>query len=433
MSKKTLTQIFNIKRVKGKLGNTLDSEEYPNKTLLDELRISLINDIMEKDIRTDNLNDFIKEEIDEHTKDLDITNLERNYLYTLIDNEINGFGPLTEVLDDDNITEILINGPKEVYIELNNELIKDETINFINNEHILRTIRRVLAPIGLRLDKDNPLVDGRLLDGSRINAITSPISPKGPIVTIKKYNTKLKTMDDLIRVGTLTKDMANFLELAIKAKLNIVISGTPFSGRTTLLNILAKEIPSEERVITIEDAPELTLEGNNIISLETSKNLDDERVIETARHMHSDRIILGKVSTESANIALETMTSGIPSLISLHASSINDAVDTLEKLVLTRSVNTRDICLEEILDGVDLILQIKKLPDGKRKITNIAEPSEIKDNKLELKNIFNFNNIKVTEKGELTGVYNFNKERRPRALDKIKGRGYPEIEDMFKK
>ena len=241
-------------------GSISDYDVFKDKKLLDKFRDTIIQELIDNQIPDDKLlTQYINEEIDIITEGYDLSNLERSYLFNLIENEINGFGPITELLDDENVTEIMVNSPSEIYIEVDGQLIKDETISFINDAHIIRTIQRIVQPLGRTIDSANPMVDSHLPDGSRINAIIPPLSLKGPVLTIRKFKKNMDNIDSLIGNGTLTPYMARFLQACVEAKLNIVVCGGTGSGKTTLLNILSNFIGPHERIITIEDAVELKL------------------------------------------------------------------------------------------------------------------------------------------------------------------------------
>ena len=278
MNKTSLMEAFNLERKERTYKSISDYEIFEDKDLLDELRTKIIENLIDKEIPEESrLQEFINEEIDKTIEGYDLTNLQRNHLYTLIDNEISGYGPLTELLEDKNISEIMVNSPKEIYIEIDGELIKDESVSFINDEHIIRTIERMIGPMGRTIDASTPMVDSRLKDGSRINAIIPPLSTKGPVITIRKFKREMTSIDDFIRTGSMTSDMATFLDAAVRGKCNIIVCGGTGSGKTTLLNILSGFIPSEERIITIEDAAELQLKKEHVITLETRvTNYDDE-------------------------------------------------------------------------------------------------------------------------------------------------------------
>ena len=215
------------------------------------------------------MDEFVIREIDKTLEGYDLSNVERSYIYNLIDNEINGYGPITDLLEDEAITEIMVNGKNEIYIEMDGKVIKDDSVSFINDDHIIRTIQRMIQPFGRTIDAANPMVDARLKDGSRLNAIIPPLSLKGPVLTIRKFKDELANIDDFLRMGTLTPYMARFLEACVHAKLNMIICGGTGSGKTTLLNVLSSFIGNHERIITIEDAAELRLKQEHVISLET--------------------------------------------------------------------------------------------------------------------------------------------------------------------
>ena len=277
-----------------------DYEVFKEKDKLDELRNIIIQNIIDNNIPNGyNLNEYINYEIDKYLGS-DISNLKRSYVFNLIDNEINGYGPITELLKDKNVTEIMVNAPDEVYVEINGKLVKDESISFINSNHILRTIQKIVGPLGRTIDSSSPMVDARLRDGSRINAIIPPLSLKGPILTIRKFKEDLNSIEDLLRNGTMTNDMALFLEACVKSRLNILVCGGTGSGKTTILNILSSFISDNERIITIEDAAELRLKQSHVISLETRVDNYDSKsevtirdLVRNSLRMRPDRIIVG--------------------------------------------------------------------------------------------------------------------------------------------
>ena len=247
MVNKSLTEAFEIKsKVFSSNDNVADYEVFSDKSLLEELRIRIVQNLIEENIPDDKLlEDYINNEIDKTLVGYDLSTLERNHVFNLIQNEITGYGPITPLLNDNSITEIMVNSPEEIYVEIDGKIVKDETVSFINDKHILRTIQRIVQPLGRTIDSANPMVDARLRDGSRLNAVIPPLSLKGPVLTIRKFNKKLETIDDLLRRGSLTVNMARFLEAAVQAKLNIVISGGTGTGKTTLLNILSSFLGDE--------------------------------------------------------------------------------------------------------------------------------------------------------------------------------------------
>ena len=441
MNKTSLMEAFNLERKERTYKSISDYEIFEDKDLLDELRTKIIENLIDKEIPEESrLQEFINEEIDKTIEGYDLTNLQRNHLYTLIDNEISGYGPLTELLEDKNISEIMVNSPKEIYIEIDGELIKDESVSFINDEHIIRTIERMIGPMGRTIDASTPMVDSRLKDGSRINAIIPPLSTKGPVITIRKFKREMTSIDDFIRIGSMTSDMATFLDAAVRGKCNIIVCGGTGSGKTTLLNILSGFIPSEERIITIEDAAELQLKKEHVITLETRvTNYDDEGEVSirdlviNALRMRPDRIIVGEVRGKEAFDMLQAMNTGHDgSLTTLHANSPKDALNRLETMVLMSGIEIPISAIREyITSAIDLVVNIERMSDGKRKITSIAELENLDNGEIILKEIFTFRQKGLTEKGEVDGEYKMNKQK-PRVFQKIHARGISEIDNMFK-
>ena len=419
-----------------------DYEVFKDKKLLDNLRSSIIQNIIDNKVPDEkDLNEYINDEIDRTLEGYDLSSLERTHIFNLIDNEINGYGPITELLQDKNITEIMVNGPNDIYIEIDGILTKDETISFINEDHILRTIQRMVQPLGRTIDQANPMVDSRLPDGSRINAIIPPLSLKGPILTIRKFKESLSDIEDLLRNGTLTPYMARFLEACVHGKLNILICGGTGSGKTTVLNILSSFIKDDERVITIEDAAELKLKQKHVISLETKKmNYESEGeitirdlVINSLR-MRPDRIIVGETRGKEAFDMLQAMNTGHEgSLTTLHANSPLDALNRLETMVLMGGIDIPIKAIREYIENaIDIIVNIERLSDGRRKITSICEVIGFQNDVIKLKEIFAFKQTGLTRNNEVDGefiLYNY----QPRSYQKLKLKGIDNIDDIFAK
>ncbi len=440
MKKKTLTEAFDIKPVQNRTSELTDYEIFPDKTLLDSLRNQIIQNIIDDKIPKDRqLRDYINDEIDRTLEGYDLSNLARSHIFNLIENEINGYGPITELLEDANITEIMVNGPNDIYIELDGRVMKDESISFINDEHILRTIQRMIQPLGRTIDASNPMVDSRLPDGSRINAVIPPLSLKGPVLTIRKFRKNMTDIEDFLRSGTLTPYMARFLEACVEANLNIIVSGGTGAGKTTLLNILSSFIPGDERIITIEDAAELRLGQEHVISLETrTVNYEHQGeitirdlVINSLR-MRPDRIIVGEVRGKEAFDMLQAMNTGHDgSLTTMHANSPVDALNRLESMVLMSGLDIPVNAIREyIYNAIDLVVHIERLNDGRRKITSISEITDIDNGVLKLQEIFAFRQKGLTSSGEVDGefiLYNYI----PKVYDKIKSKGIKGLKDIF--
>ena len=438
---KTLLNAFEIERKKTKDENIKDYDVFPDKVLLDKLRSSIIENIIDKEVPVGlSLESFINDQIDASIEGYDLTNLERSHIFNMIEDEINGNGPLTELLKDKDITEIMVNGPHEVYIEIDGRIRKDESVSFINDEHIVRTVQRLIQPLGRTIDSANPMVDSRLSDGSRINAVIPPLSVKGPIVTIRKFKDDMVNIDELLRIGTLTNEMAKFLEASVKGKLNIIVCGGTGSGKTTLLNILGSFIDNVDRIITIEDAAELKLHQEHVISLETrtvsygaGNEITIRDLVRNALRMRPDRIIVGECRGKEAFDMLQAMNTGHDgSLTTIHANGVVDALNRLETLVLMSGLEIPIKAIREyIVNAIDLVINIERMADGKRKITNISEIVNIEKGEINLKPIFEFVQNGLTDSKEVNGSFKMNKER-PIILDKIKSRGIDIIDDLYK-
>ncbi len=431
---KTFSDLFELEEVKEE-GKILQ-----NKELLNQIRSTILQKILDQNIsKGENLSHFIQEQIEESFKEYHFSLLEKNQIYHMIDNEINGYGPITELLEDQSITEIMVNGPDEIYIEIDGHLLRDETVSFIDDAHILRTIKRMIEPVGRTIDARNPMVDAHLLDGSRMNAILPPLSLKGPILTIRKFKENLEDIDSLLRNGTMTPYMARFLEAAVQAKLNLLICGGTGSGKTTLLNILSSFIKEEERIITIEDAAELKLEQPHVISLETKlENYQNgeavtvrDLVINSLR-MRPDRIIVGEVRGKEAFDMLQAMNTGHEgSMTTLHSNGPQDALNRLETMVLMAGLEIPISAIREYMESaIDLVIHIERLSDGRRKILSICEVDGFQKDKIHLKEIFAFHQKGLTKKEEVDGafvLYNFV----PKSYQKIKEKGITLVDDIF--
>ena len=440
MASKKFVEEFNIKIDASDLEQVSDYETFQNKALLDELRNKIIQNLIDNNInKAGNMDEFIKEQISKTLEGYDLTNIERSYIYNLIDNEINGYGPITELLDDKYITEIMVNGKNEVYIELDGRVAKDDSVSFINDDHIIRTIQRLIQPLGRTIDASNPMVDARLEDGSRLNAVIPPLSLKGPVMTIRKFKEELANIDDFLRTGTLTPYMARFLEACVQAKLNITICGGTGSAKTTLLNVLSSFIDESERIITIEDAAELRLKQEHVISLETrltnyegQGEITIRDLVINSLRMRPDRIIVGEVRGKEAFDMLQAMNTGHNgSLTTMHANAPIDALNRLETMVLMSGMEIPIPAIREYIENaIDIVVNVQRLSDGKRKITSISEVAGFKGDSIELKEIFAFKQNGLLENGEVNGEFLMSEEV-PLVYDKIVSRGIDTLKDIF--
>lgn len=440
MKKNSIAQEFNIKDLNKDIKMVTDYEIFPDKELLEQLRDEIITNLLNSDAKVDDLSrEYINNIIDKTLEGNDLSNLERSHIFNLIDNELEGYGPLTELLKDTNITEIMVNSPNEIYIEIDGNLIKDENTSFINDEHIIRTIQRLIQPLGRTIDATNPMVDSRLPDGSRINAVIPPLSVKGPVMTVRKFKKTINNIDDLIRNGSMTPYMARFLEAVVVGKLNVLICGGTGSGKTSLLNVLSDFIPETERIVTIEDAAELKLINEHVIPLETrTVNYEKEGevtirdLVINALRMRPDRIIVGEVRGKEAFDMLQAMNTGHDgSITTLHANGPIDALNRLETMVLMSGIEIPLKAIREyIKNAIDIVVNIDRLNDGKRKVTSICEITGIENETIMLREIFKFTQKGITEKGEVNGEFSLSNTV-PNVYLKLKSRGIKSIDDIF--
>jgi pilus assembly protein CpaF len=342
---------------------------------------------------------------------LTFSDLTRNQLIKEILAEITGYGPLQPLLDDPEVTEIMVNGPQKVYVEKGGRLERTNVV-FEDNLHILKIIDRIVTPLGRHIDSDSPMVDARLPDGSRVNAIVPPCAVDGASVTIRKFRKEKLSISQLIGFNTLTQGMADFLRACVLGRLNIIISGGTGSGKTTFLNVLSGFIPNDERIVTIEDAAELQLQQEHVVRLETKlANVEGHGVVnvrELVRNslrMRPDRIIIGECRGGEALDMLQAMNTGHDgSLTTIHANSPRDAISRLETLVMMAGMDLPiKIVRQQISSAVDVIVQMSRVRDGTRKITAITEVAGMEGDVVVLSDIFKFNQTGVGEDGKILG------------------------------
>ncbi|WP_242035257.1 CpaF family protein [Mesobacillus harenae] len=356
---------------------------------------------------------------------------EKKEVLRYIKDELLAFGPITPLLEDNAISEVMVNGFQEIYYEKNGKILRS-SITFHDDQHVLRVIEKIVAPIGRRVDESSPMVDARLPDGSRVNAIIPPLALKGPSLTIRKFSDKPFTIHDLVRFGTVSSDMAEFLDVCVKSKLNIFISGGTGSGKTSTLNVLSSFIPNSERIITIEDAAELKLNQDHIVSLESRPpNIEGKGQISirdltrNALRMRPDRIVVGEVRGAEALDMLQAMNTGHDGSLSTgHANSPRDMLSRLETMVLMSGFDLPVRAIrEQIASAIDVIVQQARMRDGTRKITHVTEVLGMEGDTIVLQDIFVFQESVISEEGKIEGRY-ISTGIRPRFADKLELNGY---------
>jgi len=319
-------------------------------------------------------------------------------LYERVLDELVGFGPIEPLLQDDSVTEVMVNGPHQIYVERQGKVTLAEA-RFLNDDHVMQIVNKIIEPLGRQVNRTNPKVDARLPDGSRVNAIIPPCAIDGPTITIRKFSKDRLIVEDLINFGTLTEDMAQFLEACVASRLNIIVSGGTGSGKTTLLNVLSSFIPDDERIVTIEDAAELQLAQEHVVRLETAPAEPDgtgkvtirDLVINSLR-MRPERIIIGECRGGEALDMLQAMNTGHDgSLTTIHANTPRDTLSRLETLVLMAGMDLPlSVVRRQVVSAIDLIVQQARLRDGSRKITHVTEVQGLEGDTVVLQNIFIF-------------------------------------------
>jgi pilus assembly protein CpaF len=362
---------------------------------------------------------------------LNLNDAQVKRLYQMVSDELMGFGPIQTLLNSDDISEVMVNGPDQVFIEKKGKITLSEA-KFANNEHVLKIIDRIIRPLGRRVDRKWPMVDARLPDGSRVNAIIPPCAIDGPSITIRKFSKNKLNIKDLIRFGSVTEQMGQFLEACVVSRLNIVVSGGTGSGKTTLLNILSNFIPPDERIVTIEDSAELQLIQEHVVRLEAKPAEIDgsgrvairDLVINSLR-MRPERVVIGECRGGETLDMLQAMNTGHDgSLTTLHANTPRDAIARMETMSMMAGMDMPiDVIRAQIASAVDLIVQQTRLDDGQRKVSYITEVQGMEGNTVVLQDIFMLQIKGKTEEGKIiaelkpTGV-------RPKFTNKLEAHGF---------
>lgn len=363
---------------------------------------------------------------------------DRERLVDELISEIMGLGPIEPFLQDSSVSEVMVNGPDSIYIERSGHLIKTET-RFRNAEHLMHIIDRIVSAVGRRVDESSPMVDARLLDGSRVNVIIPPLSLIGPCLTIRKFSRDVLTVDKMIEFGSFDERMAQFLEACVRGRLNVVVSGGTGSGKTTLLNVLSSYVPESERIVTLEDSAELQLHQDNLVTLETRPaNIEGEGeismrdLVRNALRMRPDRIIVGEVRTGEALDMLQAMNTGHDgSMTTAHANSARDLLSRLETMVLMSGMELPLRAIRsQIASAVDIVVQIARMRDGSRKIINISEITGMEGDIITMQDLFRFEQQGIDSDGRLRGEF-VSTGLRPMCSEKLELNGIHLPMDLF--
>jgi pilus assembly protein CpaF len=403
--------------------------------ILDEIDLESLNRLKEESAR-ERLNDEIRELL--RREKAPLTQQERDSLAEEMLNEVFGLGPLEPLLADSTISDILVNGPSEVYVERRG-LLEKTGVSFTDTAHLMRIIDRIVSRVGRRVDESAPMVDARLMDGSRVNVIIPPLSLIGPVLSIRRFGVTPLTAEDLVSYGTMTREMFEFLTACVRGKLNVLISGGTGAGKTTLLNVLSSAIPETERIITIEDAAELQLKQDHVVSLETRPpNIEGQGAVKqrqlviNALRMRPDRIVVGEVRGEESIDMLQAMNTGHEgSMTTIHANTPRDALSRLEVMVSMANLNLPEkAARQQIASAIHLVIQVNRLPDGGRKVTSISEISGMEGPTITMQEIFVYerqgydSQNKVRGRFRATGI-------RPKFTEKLFAAGIPIPAEWF--
>jgi pilus assembly protein CpaF len=408
-----------------------------HRELLTRLNLERLASVRREDAEPE-IRGLILSMLDAEIKTTPLTLFEREALVVDVLHELFGLGPLEALLADPTISDILVNRHDQVYVERDGRL-EEVAVVFKDDRHLLQIIERIVSAVGRRIDESSPMVDARLGDGSRVNAIIPPLALDGPVLSIRRFRTDRLGPQDMVERSTLTEPMLDFLKACVAARLNVVVSGGTGAGKTTFLNVLSSFISEKERIVTIEDAAELVMRQRHVVRLETRPpNIEGKgavrqrQLVINALRMRPDRIVVGEVRGDEALDMLQSMNTGHDgSLTTIHANSARDALYRLDTMVAMANLNIPDRAIrQQVASAIDLIVQMTRLSDGTRKITGIAEITGMEGDVITMQDIFVFDRLGLSKEGRVTGRFRATGIR-PRCADRLAASGHPLPVNLF--
>lgn len=438
-----LEKNFKLNNIPDRAATSYIPEEYfelkarIHDRLLDLIDLTLI-DKLDRESLSVQIRKVIEIILREESNRLPLNLTEREKIFSEIMDEVLGYGPLEPLLKDPTISDILVNTYKNIYIERLGKL-ESTDVRFKDDAHLMRIIDKIVSTVGRRIDESTPMADARLPDGSRVNAIIPPLALDGPILSIRRFAVNPIELDDLIDYQTLTPEIAELLKGIIKARLNVIISGGTGSGKTTLLNVLSRFIPADERIVTIEDAAELQLKQDHVVSLETRPpNIEGKGevvqrdLVRNSLRMRPDRILLGEVRGKEAFDMLQAMNTGHDgSLTTIHANTPRDSLMRLETMVAMANLEIpSDFLRRFISSAINVIIQVSRMVDGKRKLVSVQEITGMEGSTITMQEIFVFKQTRIDEQGRVKGFFKF-KGVRPKFIEKFKVAGISVSPELF--
>ncbi len=407
--------------------------------LMDTMNLKILESMESTELRRE-IGSLVKDII--RSDDMALNRFEREQLTEEIGNEITGLGPIEPLLHDNSVADILVNSAKQVFVERHG-ILEKTNVTFQDDDHLMRIIQKIAGAVGRRIDESSPMVDARLMDGSRVNAIIPPLALDGPTLSIRKFSVDPYTIKDLLNFKSLTPPMGEFLSAAVHSRVNILITGGTGSGKTTLLNVVSSYIPHHERVITIEDSAELQLQQPHVVRLETRPpnieqqgEIQQRDLVKNALRMRPDRIVIGEVRGGEALDMLQAMNTGHDgSLTTIHANSARDALTRLEHMVGMSGIEIPPLVVrQQIAAALDLVVSAERLPDGRRVITSIQEITGMEGSVVNMQEIFTFHRQGADKQGRVQGEFSATGIR-PLMLKRFAERGvdlHPRIFDPEK-